>query len=132
MTISEVARRAGVRASALRYYEQMGILPPPQRAGGQRRYDATALHRLAVIRRARETGFTLKEIRTLFSGFRADTPASERWRRLSEQKLRELEAMVQQVKAMQTLLRRMGSCPCATLEQCGRRMFERASAGGAR
>jgi MerR family transcriptional regulator, redox-sensitive transcriptional activator SoxR len=130
MTISEVARRAGVRASTLRYYEQLGILPAPPRACGQRRYDPTALHRLAVIRRARETGFTLKEIRLLFAGFRADTPASERWRRLSEQKLVDLGAMMERVKTMHALLLSMRDCPCETLEQCGKRMFERAAGGG--
>jgi MerR family transcriptional regulator, redox-sensitive transcriptional activator SoxR len=132
LTISEVARRAGVRASTLRYYEQIGILPAPQRVSGQRRYDTTVLHRLAVIQRARDTGFTLKEIRQLFSGFRADTPASERWRRLSEQKLVELDAMMERVKTMHDLLRRMRNCPCETLDQCGKRMVERAGAGGVR
>jgi MerR family redox-sensitive transcriptional activator SoxR len=132
LTISEVARRAGVRASTLRYYEQIGILPAPQRVSGWRRYDTTVLHRLAVIQRARDTGFTLKEIRQLFSGFRADTPASERWRRLSEQKLVELDAMMKRVRTMHDLLRRMRHCPCETLDQCGKRMVERAGAGGLR
>jgi len=59
LSISEVASQIGLRPSAIRYYEQIGILPPAQRVSGQRRYDVTALHRLVVIQRARQTGFTL-------------------------------------------------------------------------
>jgi MerR family redox-sensitive transcriptional activator SoxR len=124
MLISEVARRAGVRPSALRYYEQIGILPPPHREGNQRRYDAGVLHRLAVIERARQTGFTLAEIRQLFFGFRDEVAASERWRRLSDRKLEELDALAQRIDSMQQLLRRLQrNCRCATLDQCGKAMF---------
>ncbi len=123
MAISEVARRAGVRPSTLRYYEQVGILPRPPRTGGQRRYDATVLNRLAVVERARQTGFTLGEIKQLFFGFRADVAASDRWRRLSDKKLAELEALMERVAAMQHVLRRMQkNCRCATLDQCGKAM----------
>jgi len=65
MAISDVARVFGLRTSAIRYYEQIGILPRPMRKNGQRRYDDNALFRLAVVQRARETGFTLEEIRAL-------------------------------------------------------------------
>src|SRR5438093_607943 len=67
LAISDVARVFGLRTSAIRYYEQIGILPPAMRKNGQRRYDNSALFRLAVVQRARETGFTLEEIRQLFS-----------------------------------------------------------------
>src|SRR6516165_8617682 len=52
MTISEVANQIGLRPSAIRYYEQIGILPPAHRVSGQRRYDVTALHRLTLIQKA--------------------------------------------------------------------------------
>jgi hypothetical protein len=61
------------------------------------------------------------------AGFRPDTSASERWRRLSERKVAELEAMQARVAAMRELLRRMRGCPCETLEQCGKRMIERST-----
>jgi DNA-binding transcriptional MerR regulator len=125
MTISEVARRAGVPPSTLRYYEQVGILPRPPRTSGQRRYDATVLNRLAVIERARQTGFTLGEIKQLFFGFRDDVAASDRWRRLSDKKLAELDALTDRVAAMQHVLRRMQkNCRCATLDQCGKAMLD--------
>lgn len=69
LTISEVAKQIGLRLSTIRCYEYVGILPAAQRVGGQRRYDVTALHRLVVIQRARQTGFTLTEIKQLFLDF---------------------------------------------------------------
>ena len=73
LTIGEVARRAGVRASAIRYYEEAGLLEEPERVGGKRRYDEEALRRLALIGGAKRAGFTLGEIRTLLHGFPAGT-----------------------------------------------------------
>src|SRR5262249_16908430 len=108
--ISEVASQIGVRASTIRYYEQIGILLPPGRVGGKRRYDPSVLSRLAVIQRARQTGFTLKEIRQLFFGFRPGVPQSERWKKMSTKKLEELSAMMDRIKTMQELLQRIQSC----------------------
>lgn len=125
LMISEVARQAGIRPSAIRYYEQIGILFPPDRIGGQRRYDSSVLYRLAVVQRARDVGFTLDEIRELFFGFRNSTPASRRWQKLSDKKLVELDQLVERVKIMQELLRRMRKkCHCETLEQCGKAIFQ--------
>src|ERR1700680_623868 len=121
LTISAVARRVGLRPSAIRYYEQIGILLPAHRVGGQRRYDTTELHRVAVIQRARQTGFTLEEIRELFFGFREAVPASQRWQKLSRRKLAELEELMGQIKTMRQLLQKMMvCCRCDTLDQCGR------------
>jgi DNA-binding transcriptional MerR regulator len=128
LTVSEVARQLGLRPSAIRYYERIGVLLPAQRISGQRRYDNTVLHRLAVVQRARQTGFTLDEIRQLFFGFRDGTPASKRWQKLSRRKLSELDSQLGRIKTMQHLLRRMmQSCRCDTLDECGKRIFRRAS-----
>jgi DNA-binding transcriptional MerR regulator len=62
-----VARRAGVRPSALRYYEELGLITASSRAGGRRQYDDGVLRRLHVIAFAKESGFTLAEIRALLS-----------------------------------------------------------------
>ena len=121
LTISEVARQAGLRPSAIRYYEQVGVLVPAQRSSGQRRYDTSVLYRLAVIQRARTTGFSLEEIRELFFGFRPVASASQRWRKLSQRKIAELELLMAQIKSMRQLLQRMMECcQCDTLDQCGR------------
>ena len=128
--ISYVAKQVGLQASAIRYYEQIGLLPPAERKGGQRRYDSTAVYRLAIIQRARQMGFTLDEIRQLFFGFRDVTQASERWYKLSHKKLAELDAMMEGIRFMRNLLEMMRkNCKCSTLEQCGKAIFERGHTG---
>lgn len=126
LRISEVARQVGLQASAIRYYERIGILLPAQRIGGQRRYDTTVLYRLAVIQRARQSGFTLDEIRQLFFGFRNVTRASERWQKLSRRKLAELDVLMDGIKTMQRLMRKMMQrCRCESLDQCGKGLFRK-------
>src|SRR5215510_14799547 len=90
LTISEVARQVVLQASAIRYYEQIGLLPRAQRVNWQRRYDATTLYRLAIIQRARQLGFTFSEIRHLFFGFRDITRPWERVGTLYERTFGEL------------------------------------------
>ena len=125
LTISEVARQVGLQASAIRYYERIGLLPRAPRISGQRRYDATALYRLAIIQRARQLGFTLTEIRHLFFGFRDITRASERWRTLSQRKLAELDDLMDGINAVRGVLRKlMTKCQCDTLDQCGKGIFQ--------
>ena len=124
LTISQVARQVGLQPSAIRYYERVGILPPTQRISGQRRYDTTVLYRLAVIQWARQVGFTLEEIRQLFFGFRNVTRASERWQKLSRRKLVELDVLMNGIKTVRRLLKKMmQNCRCDTLEQCGKGIF---------
>ena len=85
MTIGEVASQAGTSASAIRYYEEIGLLPRHPRINGRRRYDPSAVQRLCVIN-AQQAGFTLGEIRELFFGFAAGTHpmrAGRRWHSVS-------------------------------------------------
>src|SRR5579863_1679667 len=119
LTIGEVARKAGLRASAIRYYERIGLLPRPLRTGGQRRYDPSVLGRLAVLRRARDCGFTLEEAGWFLKD--AGLP-SERWQRIARKKIAELDMLVQRLAATRDLLQRR--CECADLEECGRKMIE--------
>jgi MerR family redox-sensitive transcriptional activator SoxR len=125
LTISEVASQVGLQPSAIRYYEQIGLVPRAERISGQRRYDTTALYRLAVIQRARQLGFTLEEVRELFFGFRSAPRASERWQAMSAKKLAELDALMKEIKTMRRLLRKMmDRCHCETLDQCGKGIFQ--------
>jgi len=125
LTISQVARQIRLRPSAIRYYERIGLLPPAERLSGQRRYDPTVLYRLAIIQRARQLGFTLSEIRHLFFGFRDITRASERWRTLSQRKLAELDHLMDGIKAVRGVLKKlMTRCRCDTLDQCGKGIFQ--------
>ena len=119
LTISQVARQFGLIPSALRYYEQIEILPAVERTSGQRRYDEASLHRLAVIQRARDAGFALEDIRELFAGFRPGVPASQRWQQVSRRKLSEIDESIARLSAMKDLLRRMSNCKCDALDECG-------------
>jgi MerR family redox-sensitive transcriptional activator SoxR len=119
-SISEIGQKVGLRPSAIRYYEEIGILERAPRVSGQRRYDATVLYRLAVVRRAQAAGFTLDEIRQLFFGFAPSTPISQRWKRIAERKVVELEARIRQIQSMRKLLKKLESCcECETVERCG-------------
>jgi MerR family transcriptional regulator, redox-sensitive transcriptional activator SoxR len=124
LPISKVAKQFGLRASALRYYEQIGVLPATYRRGGQRLYDESALRRLAIVQRARELGFTIKEMQTLFSDFSCGPPISERWHSLCEAKLGDLEERIEQIHEMQGMLRKMMNCRCAAFDQCGEAILE--------
>jgi MerR family redox-sensitive transcriptional activator SoxR len=123
LSISDVARVFGLRTSAIRYYEQIGILPLPMRKNGQRRYDNSTLFRLAVVQRARETGFTLKEIRELFFGFPPGTRPPKRWHQLSERKIAELRQRIKRLELMETLLNCTKTCRCDALDQCGEELL---------
>ncbi|HEX6776997.1 MAG TPA: MerR family transcriptional regulator [Ktedonobacterales bacterium] len=128
LTISAVARRAGIRPSAIRYYESIHLLPVPRRASGRRRYDANVLHRLALIQRAQEAGFTVAEIKSLFYDFAAETPASERWQALAQRKLVEVEALIIRAQGMKRMLEEcVLQCRCPSLEECARLIYENQS-----
>jgi MerR family transcriptional regulator, redox-sensitive transcriptional activator SoxR len=121
MTIGQVAKRSGLAASAIRFYEQAGVLPKPPRASGRRQYENSILERLAVLERAKACGFSLEDARRLFYGFREDTPPSERWQSLARKKLLELDELQEKIAAMRKLLER--SCQCRDLNECGQRIL---------
>lgn len=130
LSIGEVARNAGLRPSTLRYYERAGLVPPPARVSGRRRYEPDVLVRLAIIQLAQQSGFTLAEVRTLFEGFPDGATPTSRWRQLAERKLPEIEEQLLRTKAMRDLLREGLRCDCLTLEDCGlvlRRLEKQAS-----
>ncbi len=118
LTIGEVAKRTGVRTSALRFYEEAGVLPPPERVNGRRRYGANAVRRVEVLRFAQGAGFTLAEIRTLFHRFGADSPLGERWAALAGAKLAELDALVARAARMRSAIEAGLACGCARMEDC--------------
>ena len=115
LTIGEVARRAGVATSSIRYYERIGLLPEPARSGGQRRYDGEVLGMLGFIGVAQSAGFKLREIRQLMDGT-GDLGAP--MRSLSSQKLAEIEALLERTKAMKSWLEVAQHCGCATPAEC--------------
>ena len=116
----------GLRPSAIRYYEQIGILPPVKRIRGQRQYDPATVSYLVVIQRARQNSFTLDEVRELFFGFDRRTGPAARWQKLSERKLGELETSIERIRNVQRRLSQLrDGCGCSTLEECGAGFLKR-------
>lgn len=118
MKIGELATRANLNASAIRYYEKLGLLAPPQRTGGQRRYPSEALHRVLMIRFASDMGFTLPEIKLFLNGLRDNVPVGPRWKKLAARKLAEVEQNIARSLRLKTLLQNLQHCHCASLQQC--------------
>ena len=125
ITIGEVARRAGVQTSAIRYYEKIGLLPRTQRIGGQRRYEPGVLNSLEIIDVAKRAGFRMDEIRQLFHGFGKGTPAFRRWQLLARRKITEMDDLIARAKKMKRLLKKADRCRCLDLEDCGKTFREK-------
>lgn len=124
-TIGEIAERAGLATSAIRYYEKVKLLPAPTRVNGRRRYDDAVLQRLGLIQLARQLGFHISELQVLFGDFALETSASERWHSLASQKVGELEALIEQTQAVKTwLLESMGACDCVAVGECATVTFD--------
>lgn len=119
-TIGELSRRTGLAPSAIRYYEEFQLIKPVSRSSGKRLFDESAVAQLNVIQLAKQTGFSLKEIRQLVNNFGA-----ERWRRLATTKLREIETTMANLRAMSAVLEALLECDCFDLQACGRVLQKR-------
>ena len=118
LAIGEVARRAGLTASAVRYYGRAGLVPEPGRVGGKRRYGPEVLRRLALIEASKRAGLTIAEIRALLHGYPDEAAAPERWRSLASRKLEEADELMARLQQMRVLLAEALRCGCASLEEC--------------
>ena len=128
LTIGAVARASGKSASSVRYYECIGLIPAPPRAGGQRRYPAAVLRTLAVIEIAQRAGLTLDEIRPLVAPSPGDQSAGdqsagdramgERLRQVATVKLPEARALIERAGLVLRWLEAAAGCTCPTLDDC--------------
>jgi MerR family redox-sensitive transcriptional activator SoxR len=118
LSIGEVARRAGVNVSTIRFYERRGLLPEPERTGGQRRFSEDTVKRLGLIDVAKRAGFSLDEIGSLLSSVDRGAPAYEQLQVLSARKLPEVDALIERAQTMRDWLTAAGLCGCETLEDC--------------
>ena len=107
LTIGELARRTGVAASALRYYEELGLLPAPPRVSGQRRYPESAVSIVAAIRLQSDAGFTLAEQKAL----QAPCDGAPDWRELAQRKLAELDEQIARAQAARDTISHGLRCP---------------------
>jgi MerR family transcriptional regulator, redox-sensitive transcriptional activator SoxR len=122
LTIGQVAREVGLNASAIRYYERIGVLPEPERSSGQRRYSKETIQLLHVVDVAKRAGFSLDDARLLLAGTDGGDPAYTQLRELAQRKLPEVDALISRAQAMRDWLSTATGCNCETLDVCA--LFE--------
>ncbi|WP_067899094.1 MerR family transcriptional regulator [Nocardia vaccinii] len=115
LSIGEVARRSGVAATTLRYYEDRGLLRPPNRVGGRRRYDESVLIRLRAIEICKAAGFGLDEIAVLLAD---EMPGRLATRALAAAKLADIDARMADLAQARALIEWGLRCTCPSLETC--------------
>jgi MerR family redox-sensitive transcriptional activator SoxR len=116
--IGEIARRARLNVSAIRYYEARGLLPEALRVAGQRRYGAETLNRLGVIDVAKRAGFSLDEIRVLLDASDKGEPAHDQLRELADRKLQKIDELIGRAEAVRAWLETAMTCGCDTFFAC--------------
>ncbi len=120
LSIGTMSRKTGTNVQTIRYYEQIGLLPEPERSqGGQRRYHDTDLDRLSFVRHARQLGFSLQDIREMLG--MADQPqqSCEEVDMIARRQLREVEQRMVRLKALRKELKRMiVGCSGNSIAEC--------------
>jgi MerR family redox-sensitive transcriptional activator SoxR len=119
LTIGDVSERSGVATSALRYYEDQGLISSERTSGNQRRYQRSTLRRVAFIRSAQRVGLTLEEIagalQTLPEG---RTPTKSDWARLSRDWRPRIDAQIERLERLRDKLDGCIGCGCLSLRTC--------------
>jgi MerR family transcriptional regulator, redox-sensitive transcriptional activator SoxR len=117
VSIGELADKARVRASALRYWEQRGLLPGAHREGGRRVWPATTIRRVALIKMAQRAGFTLAEITQLVASDNSPS-AARQWREMAARKLPELDRHIAQTQTLRQAVADCLECGCMNFDRC--------------
>jgi len=119
LTIGQIAQRTGLAVSAIRYYEEQGLVCPLRNAGGQRRFDRSDIRRLSFVMISQQLGFSLAEIQKLFRGLPdGRTPTKSDWTRISKSFRTSLEARIQQMEMLRDKLDGCIGCGCLSLSAC--------------
>ena len=120
LTIGQVADRSGVPHTALRFYEDRGLISSERSSGNQRRYSRTVLRRIAFIRAAQRVGLSLEEIHDALSTLPHDhAPTKADWARLSRGWQDELDARIDALQRLRDRLTGCVGCGCLSLRMCG-------------
>jgi MerR family redox-sensitive transcriptional activator SoxR len=117
-SIGEVAQATGINQSALRYYEQIGLIPSTVRKSGKRFYTNEVIGRVEVIKLAQNAGFQIPEIKLLLEGFDSNVPPSERWKVMAVRKHEVLEEKIMKLRVMQDILHNSLKCNCLSWDEC--------------
>ncbi|HEY8373924.1 MAG TPA: redox-sensitive transcriptional activator SoxR [Pseudonocardiaceae bacterium] len=119
LSIGEVAARSGVPHTALRFYEDKGLISAERTAGNQRRYHRSVLRRLAFIRAAQRVGLSLEQIRDALATLpEGRTPTKADWARLSRSWRAELDARIDALQRLRDRLTSCIGCGCLSLKSC--------------
>jgi MerR family redox-sensitive transcriptional activator SoxR len=119
LTIGEVARRSGVASSALRFYEQRGLIASVRAGSGHRRYPRPVLRRIAFIVFAQRIGLTLEEIGAELAKLPADrSPTRQDWARLSGAWTKRIDQMIAQLQRLRDGLTQCIGCGCLSIDKC--------------
>ena len=118
MTIGAVAALSGRRPSSIRYYEQIGLLPPAARTSGRRVYGPDTVRTLAVIETGQRAGLTLDEIRALLAASPDDQAAIERLREVAIRKLPQVKELIERTEIVRDWLEAAVRCECPSLDEC--------------
>ncbi|MCW2854753.1 MAG: MerR family transcriptional regulator [Marmoricola sp.] len=119
LTVSEVARRSGFAASALRFYEDQGLITASRSTGGRRRYERNVLRRLAFIRAAVNIGLTLAEIRVELASLPdSRTPTKADWQRISRHWRTRIDDQIGALERLRDGLDSCIGCGCLSLQRC--------------
>jgi MerR family transcriptional regulator, redox-sensitive transcriptional activator SoxR len=119
LTIGELSERSGIAASAIRYYEDLGLVFSRRTTGNQRRYPRATLRRLAFVRTAQRVGLTLDEIEAALATLPSSrTPTKADWTRLSRAWRPRLDAQIRQLERLRDTLDSCIGCGCLSLRRC--------------
>ena len=117
MKIGELANLVGIAPSTIRYYEQVGLIDPPTRISGQRRFAKNSVQILRFIQIAQAGGFTIAEIKTIFEGY-PNTNLGDQWHTLAAKKKLEISSKIRELEQVNAVLDAMLTCECATINEC--------------
>ena len=114
LSIGQIAKKVGISASAIRYYESEGLLDAPLRFGGKRRYGEEVLTQIAYIQLAKASGFSIREIKKILS----EKATVRYWLPFATQKLKELDEKIESLRGMKKVLANIIKCRCENGNEC--------------
>ncbi|MET7640615.1 redox-sensitive transcriptional activator SoxR [Streptomyces sp. NPDC005438] len=119
LTIGELSARSGLAPSALRYYEELGLIHSERTSGGQRRYARVALRRVAFVRAAQRVGLSLEEARTAMARLPQDrAPNATEWNAVARTWQRRIDDQIAELEQLKSRLTGCIGCGCLSLRKC--------------
>ncbi len=115
LTIGELAKRTGVATSALRYWEELGLMPAPVRVSGQRRYPESAIGLVGVILLLRDVGASLRESKALLA---SHADAVDGWRTIAQRKIADLDEQIAKAQTAREAITHALACPHDDIATC--------------